>query len=41
MGQIGVLKILIFSTIGNGTRRPGATDQGVLALPDNNGAGDD
>jgi hypothetical protein len=38
MGQIGVPKILIFFIVGNVTRRPGAEDERVLALPDNNGA---
>jgi hypothetical protein len=41
MGQIAPPEILIFFVIGTETRRPGAEDERVLALPDNDGADDD
>jgi hypothetical protein len=41
MGHIAVPEILIFLTIGTKTRRLGAEDERVSALPDNDGANDD
>jgi hypothetical protein len=41
MGQIALPEILIFLAVGTETRRPGAEDERVSALTDNDGADDD